>query len=88
MSAILQNYTILSQLGPIPDNPISPDEHKRLNNYIELARRGGPFTPEQVTDYRSIVAKLEAERPQDTEVWKLVALGALLLGLYILGKKD
>ena len=88
MSDILINYTDLSRIGSIPNNPISPEEHQRLNFYIDLAKRGGPFTPEQVIDYRAIVAKLEAEKPQDSDVWQLVGLGALLLGLYMLGKKD
>ena len=87
-SVMLGHFTEMARIGPVSTNPISYDEQQRLNGYIELARAGGPFTPDQVRDYRVLVAKLEEENPNDRQVGGLLALGALLLGLYILGKED
>ena len=88
LAGILQNFISIGGVLAIPTNPITPEEHERLAYYLDLARAGGPFTPDQVRDYRAIVAILEEEKPQDPDVWGWVALGALLLGIYLLGKQQ
>jgi hypothetical protein len=88
ISVILSTYTTLAQIPPIPNNPISPQEHQRLNNYIEMARQGQWFTPAQVEDYQAIVRKIQEERPNDRNLLALLGLGALLLGLFLLGKQE
>lgn len=88
LSGILQNFIAIGGVLAIPTNPLTPEEHQRLSDYLQLAKAGGPFTPDQVRDYRVIVAKLEEEKPKDPDVWGWVALGALLLGIYLLGKEE
>ena len=88
MAEIVQNFVELAEVPSAPNNPLSPNEYARLVSYIQLARTGGPFTPDQVRDYQALVAQLEEERPRDNNVWALVGLGALLLGMYLLGKRD
>tara|TARA_B100000378_G_scaffold213288_1_gene176345 strand:- start:113 stop:631 length:519 start_codon:yes stop_codon:yes gene_type:complete len=84
---IIQNFVSIGGVLNVPTNPLTPYEYERLTAYLELAQAGGPFTPEQVREYRAIVAKMEAEKPKDPEVWGWVALGALLLGIYLMGKE-
>ena len=84
---IIQNFVSIGGVLNVPTNPLTPYEYERLTAYLELAQAGGPFTPEHVREYRAIVAKMEAEKPKDPEVWDWVALGALLLGIYLMGKE-
>jgi len=88
MASLLEKFTELSKVGPIPNNPISLEERQRLNHYVLKAQRGQPFTIQEVNDYREIVAKLEEEKPDDRSVWALAALGAFLVGLYLLSRRD
>lgn len=88
VTALLASYTDLAKVYIIPNNPISPEEHARLNSYIERARQGGFFSAEDVLDYQAIVRKLEEEKPKDRAVWSLVALGAFLVGLFLLGQEE
>ena len=88
MSKLISTYTEMAHVGPIPTNPISPDERRRLQMYLDRARQGGTFTPQEVGDYQDIVRRLQEDHPQDRNVWPLIGLGALLLGLFLLGKKE
>ena len=88
MADFLRTYTELARILSAPNNPLTQDEYQRLTRYIALARGGGPFTPEQVRDYQAIIRKLEEEKPLNRDIWPLVALGALLLGMYLLGKRE
>ena len=74
-SLLLGHFTDMAKIGPVSTNPISFDEQQRLNAYIELARAGGPFTSEQVAEYRALVARLEEEKPSDPQLgayWRWV----------------
>ena len=88
MGEILGLYAQLGHLPSAPPNPLSPYEQIKLDQYIALARAGGPFTVEQVHDYKALVDKLEEEAPNDPNVWPLVALAAFLIGLYLYGKSQ
>jgi hypothetical protein len=68
-------------------NPLTPEEAQRLNSYINKANRGDFFTSTDVEDYNALVKKVERERPNDSDIWPLVALGAFLLGLFLASKK-
>lgn len=75
-------FTTSLQVKEIYPNPITIEEKERLNNYIRKARKGGRFTIEEVEDYNDLVSELQHERPDDSNIWPLVSLGAFLLGLY------
>ena len=85
-AGIIQSFVSLDEAPAVPNNPLTSDDLQRINHYIDLARAGGPFTPEQVRDYRTLVDILEQEKPDDPDVWRWVALGALLLGMYLPSK--
>lgn len=87
-AALLRSYFELAQIPPIPNNPILPEEYSRLKHYLELARQGGPFTPEQVRDYQAIVKKLQQEKPNEPSTWHLGLLWVLCYqGCFWLGSK-
>ena len=77
--AALQRETLLG-------NPLAREEAVRLQGYLDKARRGEFFTPNQVEDYNRLVRRMEQDRPDDPGVWPLVALGAFLLGLFLASK--
>lgn len=64
-------------------NPLTMAEVQRLNAYVQRAQQGDFFIPEEVNDYNALVTRMEQDRPNDPNVWPLVALGAFLLGLFI-----
>lgn len=68
-------------------NPLSPQESYRLRTLIEKARRGEWFTDEEYGEYEDLVRRSQNERPDDPNLWPLIALGAFLLGMY-LGKRQ
>lgn len=80
---ILQDFTGIGHISEVSPNPLSRKEVQRLNEYIRKARRGGHFTRAEVEDYNELVERLEEERPDDPNIWPLVALAAFLLGLYL-----
>lgn len=88
MADMISVYAEMAHFGPIPTNPISPEEDIRLRNYLARARQGSIFTPEEVRDYRAIVGKLQDDHPQDRNIWPLIALGALLLGMFLGGREN
>lgn len=69
-------------------NPLNPEEMRRLRHYWGKARRGEWFTSDEVEDYNRLVRKMEQERPDDPNIWPLIALGAFLLGLYLGRRKE
>lgn len=64
-------------------SPLTNDEAERLKYYINKARQGSFFSPQEVEEYRNIVNKVEREHPTDPGVWPLIALGAFLFGLFV-----
>ncbi|MBI4285945.1 MAG: hypothetical protein HY670_08645 [Chloroflexi bacterium] len=84
---ILKDFAQIGRIGEIHPNPLSLEEVTRLNGYIRRAQQGGLFTREEVEEYNSLVRKLEQEKPNNPDVWPLLALAALLSGLYLVNKK-
>ena len=74
----------ISEINP---NPLSREQVDRLNGYIRKAQQGGMFTVEEVEEYNKLVRVLEEEKPDDPNIWPLLALAAFLLGLYLVNKK-
>jgi hypothetical protein len=68
-------------------NPLSYDDARRLNNYVDKARRGQFFTSWEVEDYNALIRQVQQDRPNDPGLWPLAALGAFLLGLFLASKK-
>jgi hypothetical protein len=68
-------------------NPLTDEEARRLNSYINKAQQGEFFTSDEVEDYNALVRRIEQDRPNDASVWPLVALGAFLLGLFLASRK-
>ena len=83
---IMRHYTAMAKLPGAPANPLHDEDQARLDRYVSMARAAEPFTPQQVEDYRRITEKLREEHPSDETLWPLLGLGALLVGLYLLGK--
>ena len=81
-------YTSLAQIPGPPSNPLDPIQRQSYERYVQKAKLGEPFTKEEVEDFRLIAAMLHQEHPNDTGNWALLGLVALLVGLYILGKKE
>jgi hypothetical protein len=90
MGEILKSYTVLAEVPPAaPANPLTTNETERLNFLLKLAHEGGPFTHEEVQEYQDLVDIGKRDGPKDDNyVWALIGLGALLVGIYLLGKKD
>jgi len=85
--SILKDFTEIGHISEINPNPLSREEVDRLNGYIRKAQQGSIFTSEEVQEYTELVEKLETEKPDDPNVWPLIALGAFLLGLFLASKK-
>lgn len=68
-------------------NPLSDDDARRLNNYVDKARRGEFFTSEEVEDYNTLIGQVQQDRPNDPGLWPLAALGAFLLGVFLASQK-
>ena len=82
---IIRTFAEMGNLPPSPTNPLLHEEQQRLDSYVALARSGGPFTPDQVEDFKGIIEKLQEEHPDDPSTWgPLAALAALLVGLYLI----
>jgi len=88
---VLQSYSSIvatETASLFPDelrrgNPLTPVEVNRLNSYVQRAQAGNFFNPDEVTDYNNLVGRMHQDRPNDPNVWLLVALGAFLIGLFI-----
>jgi hypothetical protein len=83
---IIKEFSMVEEIREVNPNPITTEQTERLNGYIRRAKEGGNFTTSEVQEYNSLVKMLEAEHPNDTAIMALVALGVLLLGLYLLNK--
>lgn len=68
-------------------NPLTIEETQRLNNYLGKARQGQFFGSEEVEDYNALVLRVQQDKPNDPDVWPLIALGAFLLGLFLASQK-
>jgi hypothetical protein len=84
---ILKDFTTIGHIREVSPNPLSRNETDTLNTYIRKARQGGVFTRLEVEEYNELVRKLEEERPDDPNIWPLVALAAFLLGLYLISRE-
>lgn len=71
-----------------PNNPFTPDEAAQYNHYVEMAKNGASFTPEEVQQFDLLIKKFEQDHPDDPNLSGLLILGAFLLGLYLLKKSD
>lgn len=82
IGSILKDFTVIGHITEIHPNPLTIAETNTLNGYIRRARQGGEFTRTEVEEYNALVRRLDEERPNDPNIWPLLALAALLLGLY------
>lgn len=64
-------------------NPLTPHEAQRFRELVDKARRGEFFSRTEVGEYDQLIQKVRTERPDDSSIWPLVALGAFLVGLYL-----
>lgn len=64
-------------------NPLTSHEVQRFRDLVDKARRGEFFSRAEVVEYDRLIQKVRAERPDDSSIWPLVALGAFLVGLYL-----
>lgn len=71
-----------------PDNPFSHEEAARYNRFVQMAENGETFTPDQVRDFNMLIERYREEHPNDPASTGLLILGAFLVGLYLLGRKD
>ena len=69
-------------------NPLTAEEPSRFRELVNKARRGEFFTRLEAQEYNALIGKVQAERPNDSNIWPLVALGAFLVGLYLGGRQD
>ena len=69
-------------------NPLTSSEAERFKALAGQARRGQFFTYEEAVEYDKLIRKIQAERPDDSSIWPLVALGAFLMGLYLGRRPD
>ena len=69
-------------------NPLTSIEAERFRALVGQARQGQFFTYEEAIEYDQLIRKIQAERPNDSSIWPLVALGAFLLGLYLGRRQD
>jgi hypothetical protein len=84
---VLGTFTKALNVQEISPNPLSPEELQRLNGYVRKAQRGDFFNSAEVEDYNTLVRTVEHEKPNDPNIWPLVALGAFLLGLFLASKE-
>ena len=73
---------------PAPSNPFTPDETDRYDRYIAMAKAGDRFTPQQAADFDFLVQRYKEEHPTDPNWIGLAALGAFIVGLYLIGKRQ
>ena len=64
-------------------NPLTHDEVPRFRALVNKARRGELLSHEEAVEYNELIRKVQAERPNDSSIWPLVALGPFLSGLYL-----
>jgi hypothetical protein len=83
---IIKEFSVIGRITEVHPNPITLQQTDVLNGYIRRAQQGGTFTTPEVQEYRTLVARLEQEHPDDPDIMALVALAALLMGLYLLSK--
>ena len=69
------------------NNPITPQEAQRLQNYYNKMQMGYPLTQAEAQDYYNLSAGVSQEHPNDAGALLLVGLAALALG-YWLGSSD
>jgi hypothetical protein len=69
-------------------NPLTRDEVRRFRELVDKARRGELFSYEETEEYNKLIRKVQADHPNDPDVWPLVALGAFLSGLYPSGRPE
>ncbi len=77
------NLNLALSVARKKENPLTPQEAKRLEYYVNKANNGYLFLPEEIHDYSQLVEKARKEIGREINPWPLVALGAFLLGLII-----
>ena len=66
-------------------NPLSQDEVRRLNMYIEKVKRGEKFSREEAEEFERLAKKLRDENPNDPLCIFLAGLAGFILGLTVMG---
>jgi hypothetical protein len=83
---IIKEFATIGRISEIQPNPLTAQQTATLNGYIRRAQQGGTFTTQEVQEYNALVRRLEQEHPNDPSIMPLVALAALLLGLYLFSR--
>ena len=78
----------LDRLARKDNNPLTPEEANHLQEYIDKANKGLPFSYDEINDYYKLVEEAKKDQPKDINPWPLIALGAFLLGLWLGSKKQ
>lgn len=68
-------------------NPLSLDEHRRLQQYADMIYNGQPFTIEQAQEFHRLSKKLREEKPEAPGSWILALLAGFLLGVVLGSQK-
>lgn len=68
-------------------NPVSADEARRLQSYVERARRNEIFTSDEAQDFYNLSQRVSQDRSGDGGAWGIFLLAAFIFALYVLSKK-
>ncbi len=68
-------------------NPISAEEARRLQWYVERARKNEFFRPEEAQDFYNLSQRVSQDRSDDQGAWGLLLLAAFILALYFLSQE-
>ena len=82
------NLTLALQKARKDNNPLTPEEANHLQEYIDKANKGLPFSYDEINDYYKLVEEAKKDQPKDINPWPLIALGAFLRGLWLGSKKQ
>lgn len=69
-------------------NPVTAEEARRLQEYVEKARKNEYFNPDEAQDFYNISQRVSQDRRDDEGAWRILLLAASILALYYLSKKS
>jgi len=69
-------------------NPISAEEARRLQKYVDRARANDTFTPDEARDFYDLSQRVSQDRSDDKGAWGILLLAAFIFALYFLSRKS
>lgn len=69
-------------------NPISAEEARMLQSYVEKAQKNESFTPDEAQEFYKISQRVSEDRTDDEGAWGILLLAGTILALYYLSKKS